>query len=229
MKATPCYLIGLDTETCNSHTMDDGGIDLTDSLVYDIGWVVTNPKGEIFEKRSFVVWEIYCGYNTLMKSAYYAEKLPQYEEDIKKGIRKVAKFETILKAFREDCRKYNAEAVFAHNARFDVMALNNTIRLLTLSKERFFFPYYIEIWDTLKMCKVITQQKKYIKFCQKNGYMTKHKTPRPQATAEVLFRYIKKDTSFEEEHTALADVLIETEILAHCFRQHKKMVKTLLK
>ena len=53
------------------------------------------------------------------------------------------------------------------------------------------------------------------------------KNGRPRATAEILYKYISCDDDFIEEHTGLADVLIEKEIFAHCMKQHKKMRKAL--
>ena len=93
---------------------------------------------------------------------------------------------------------------------------------------RFFFPYDTELWDTLKMARqTIGQQKTYKAFCERNGFMTNHKKPQVRLTAEVLYRYISGNLDFEENHTGLEDVMIETQILAHCFRQHKKMEKRL--
>lgn len=57
--------------------------------------------------------------------------------------------------------------------------------------------------------------------------MTKHKTPRPQVKAEVIYKYISGNYDFVESHTGLEDVLIEKEILAYCFRKHKPMRKKL--
>ena len=42
-------------------------------------------------------------------------------------------------------------------------------------------------------------------------------------SAEVVYRYLIKDEQFIESHTGLADVLIEVQIMAKCFAQHKKM------
>ena len=42
-------------------------------------------------------------------------------------------------------------------------------------------------------------------------------------SAENAYRYIKKLIDFKESHTGLEDVQIEIEIMAYCFRQHKKM------
>ena len=222
------YLIGLDTETCNGIMMDDNKLDLTQSLVYDLGWAVTDKRGYIYRTRSYVIAEIFLGMKDVMKSAYYAEKIPQYWEDIKSGKRILASFWTIKKALTEDIKEYGVKNIFAHNAGFDVRALNNTIRYITKSKFRWFFPRKIEIWDTLKMARqTIGKQKTYKEFCLRNNYMTKHKKPQVRLTAEILYRYITGDNNFVESHTGLEDVLIETKIMAHCFRQHKKMEKRL--
>lgn len=221
------YLIGLDTETCNGIMVDDK-LDLSQSLVYDIGWAVTDRKGNIYETKSFVIYEIFVGMKDVMRSAYYAEKIPRYWEDIKSGRRRLVSFYTMRNELLNDMVKYNCNTVFAHNAGFDFRALNNTERYITKSKYRFFFPRNTIIWDTLKMSNdTIVKQKSYTKFCDNNDYKTKHKPPRNRATAEILYRYITGNNDFEESHTGLEDVLIETEILAHCFRQHKKMRKLL--
>ncbi len=221
------YLIGLDTETCNGILIDDK-LDLSQSLVYDLGYQVCDKQGRIYKTESFVIYETFVGMKDIMASAYYAEKIPQYWNDIKNGQRKLVSFWTAWKTFKKDMETYNVKNVFAHNARFDLNALNNTIRYLSKSKYRFFFPYDTEIWDTLKMARqTIGKQKTYIRFCEKNNYMTKHKKPQVRLTAEIIYHYISGNNEFAENHTGLEDVKIETMILAHCFRQHKKMVKAL--
>ena len=125
-------------------------------------------------------------------------------------------------------KKYNTTTIAAHNAGFDVRALNTTQRYLTKSKYRFFFPFSTVVWDTLKMARqTIGKQKSYRLFCEINNYLTKHKIPQVRLTAEILHRYLSGDDNFVESHTGLEDVLIEKDILAHCIRQHKKMIKTL--
>lgn len=222
------YLIGLDTETCNGLVLEDDKLDLSQSIVYDIGWVVTDKRGNIYEKRSFVIYETFVGMKDVMASAYYAEKIPMYWEQIQNGSRKLVRFSTMYNIFWEDIKKYSIDTFFAHNASFDVRALNNTIRWVYKSKKRFFFPYNAEIWCTLKMARqVINIQKAYTIWCDKYEFKTKHRPPRNRLTAEILYRYITGNMEFEESHTGLEDVLIETKILVHCFRQHKKMDKAI--
>ena len=224
------YIIVVDTETANGFSTEDGKLDLTQSLCYDIGWQVADTKGRIYEKRSFVIAEIFCDLADVMKSAYYAEKIPQYWEEIKNGTRKLVTFRAIVKQFREDAKNYQIEAIAAHNASFDFRALNNTQRYITKSKYRYFFPYGVEIQDTLKMAKqTIGQMPSYIKWCFENGYVTKHKSPRPRLTAEILWRWLSGNDNFKERHTGLEDVEIETQIYAYCVKKNPNVEKCLFK
>ena len=74
-------------------------------------------------------------------------------------------------------------------------------------------------------CDVIAKMPTYKRFCEENGYLTKNGQCR--LTAEIIYRFIKKDNDFVESHTGLEDVLIEKDILAYCYKQHKKMRKLL--
>lgn len=222
------YYVGLDTETCNGIVCKNNELDLTQSLVYDIGWIITDKRGTIYKTRSFIIYETFVEMKDVMTSAYYSNKIPKYWDEIKEGKRKLVSFWTVWKTLKQDLEEFGVKAVFAHNASFDVRALNNTLRYLSGSKFRFFFPYGVEIWDTLKMSRdIFGKQKTYVKFCHKYGYMTNHKVPQCRFTAEILYRYISGTNDFIEAHTGLEDVLIETAILAYCFRQHKKMSKKL--
>ena len=164
----------------------------------------------------------------LMETAYYADKLPTYRDEIWDGEREVFDImetrERVHKLFKDE----GITVVCAHNARFDINALNNTVRDATNGKVRYFFPYGVEVWDTLKMAQqILKNMPTYRKFCEDNGFMTNHAVPRPRYTAEVIYRFITKDTGFEEAHTGLRDVEIEAQILAYFIRQHKKMDKVL--
>ena len=221
------YIIVLDTETCPLDK-DFNGVTPFNMFVYDIGWAVVDKKGNVYETKSYINRDIFFDEKELMDSAYYSNKLPQYYEDIKNGTRKVATWYNIRKDLADTMARYNTKTVCAHNARFDDGATKNTQRWLTKSKFRYFFPKKTEIWDTMKMAQdVVAKTPTYKEFCEENGYMTKHKTPRPQVKAEVLYKYITGDNDFIESHTALEDVLIEKEILSYCFNKHKKMRKEL--
>lgn len=195
----------LDTETTNS---------LDDPICYDVGFAVVDKEGAIYETHSFVVAEVFLN-EELMASAYFIEKVPQYWEDIKKGTRKLAKFNTIRKVLAETMKKYNTNIVIAHNARFDYRSTAKTQRYLTKSKYRYFLPYGTEIWDTLKMAReVLKNDVDYDNFCYNNNYITKRGCKR--FTAEILYRFFTGDNDFVESHTGLEDVTIEKVIFAEC-------------
>ena len=215
------YKIVLDCETAPCDK-DFQGVSPFNMLVYDLGWAVVDKRGKVYEKRSFVNKDIFLYEKTLMDSAYYANKLPQYWDDLRNGSRVLASLYEIREALRRDCEEYNVKQIFAHNMFFDYNALNNTQRWETKSKYRYFFPYGLEISDTLKMCRqLVATMPTYKRWCEKNGYMTKRNQPR--LTAEIIYKYISGIDDFKESHTGLEDVMIEKEIMAYCYRKHKKM------
>ena len=221
------YGIMLDTETAN--TIREGSrLDTSSVLPYDIGFAIIDTYGRIYETHSFVNSDIFTREKDLMKSAYYAKKIPQYEVDLLLGTRKLANTYTIHQFILSKIKEYDIKFVCAHNARFDHTSMNNSVRWETKSKIRYFFPRSVEWWDTLRMAReVVAKTPTYKAFCQKHGFMTKHKTPQVQVTAEVLYRYITNNPTFKESHTGLEDVLIEVEIFKYCRRKHQKMEKRL--
>lgn len=210
------YYMVLDTETANS---------LDDPLMYDIGGAIIDKRGHVYESFSFVIYDVFCADRALFDTAYYAEKRPLYEAQIADGSRRIVGIYTARRHVRALCEKWNVSAIIAHNARFDYRSTNLTLRYLTKSKARYFLPYGIPVWDTLKMAQdTICRQPTYIRWCARHGYLQKNGKPR--ATAEILYRYITLNNDFVESHTGLEDVLIEKEIFVRCIRQHKKMRKS---
>lgn len=209
------YYLVLDVETANS---------TNDPLVYDLGFAVCDRKGNIYEAESYVVSDIFYKETELMQTAYYHEKLPKYYEGIKEKAFKVINFYMAKKRIADLIEKYNIKAVCAYNASFDTKALNTTQRYLTNSKYRYFLPYGTEVYCIWHMaCQVICTQKRYIKFCLDNGFVSE--SGNIKTSAETVFAYMTKNEKYEECHTGLQDVLIETQIMAKCFAQHKKMNK----
>ena len=209
------YYLTIDTETANG---------LDDPMMYDLGGAIHDKCGRVYETFSFVIYDVFCADRALFNTAYYAEKRPMYEAQIAAGQRKIVSIYTARKHVADLCKKYNVKAIIAHNARFDYRSTNYTIRYVTKSKTRYFLPYGVPMWDTLKMAQdTICQQPTYRRWCERNGYCLKNGKPR--ATAEILYQYIIQNTGFVEEHTGLEDVLIEKEIFVKCMAQHKKMRK----
>ena len=210
-----------DTETAGS---------LEKPLVYDMGAMVIDRNGNkiVDETINHVNCGVFYYKKDLMETAYYADKLPAYRDEIWNGEREVFDIMETRERVHQLFKDEGITVVCAHNARFDINALNNTVRDATNGKVRYFFPYGVEVWDTLKMAQqILKDMPTYRKFCEDNGFITNHAVPRPRYTAEVIYRFITKNTDFEEAHTGLRDVEIEAQILAYFIRQHKKMDKVL--
>lgn len=197
--------IVVDTETTNS---------IDDPICYDVGFAVVDILGNVYENYSFVVADIFLD-EEMMSHAYFADKIPQYWADIKAGTRELKTFFNIKKDFADCVKRNNVKIILAHNARFDYRSLNLTQRYLTSSKYRYFFPFGVEIWDTLKMSReVLKNNDNYSTFCWDNNYLTKRMIRR--YTAEIIYRFLTNNVEFEESHTGLEDVMIEKEIFVFC-------------
>lgn len=218
------YLLQIDTEATNC--LQEGWSISKNALPYDVGFAVIDTHGNIYETFDFVNADIYCNEPELMESAYYADKLPQYEAEIEAGIRTLATSHTIRKVMLDAIERYHIKEVVAHNARFDCDTLNNAVRWDTKSKYRYWFPFgMVEWWDSMKMARsVICKMPTYKKFCKEVLGLD-----RVSASAENLYRFISGNHNFKEAHTGLEDVYIEAEIVAYCYRQHKPMEKLLFK
>ena len=195
----------IDTETTN---------DIDCPIVYDVGFEVFDLCGNTFASESFVNADVFLD-KSLMESAYFAEKIPAYWDDIQNGKRRLAKWSTIKRSIRQICEAYGVRYVCAHNAMFDNRALNTTQRLITTSKYRYFLPYGVEWLDTLKMARqILKNDSAYGEFCYNNEYLTSRGVRR--YTAEIIYRFLSGDNSFEESHTGLEDVKIERKIFEFC-------------
>lgn len=210
------YLMVLDVETTNN-IMEKGAPN--DGLVYDIGFTIADKKGNIYAKRSFAVKEIF-DWIDLMDTAYYKKKLPLYFERLKKGQIEKASIWDIRKRIKKAMEMFDIKEVYAYNANFDYTTLNNTVRYLSGSACRWFFPYGTQICDIWHIaCQVLGTQKTF------QWENVRNEKGNLLTNAERMFAYLSQNEDFEEEHTGLADAIVETQILARCFKSHKKIDK----
>lgn len=201
----------LDTETTNS---------IECPLVYDLGYIIFDENKNILVKRSFVVTDIF--FSELMEYAFFKDKIPMYNEEIKQEKRIALSLYGIRQMFLKDIIQFNVSVLMAHNCLFDYRALQNTIRFVSKSKARFFFPKNVVFYDTLKMAKqTLAKNKIYNYFCKKNGYLTKQNTCR--LTAEIIHRFITKENTFNEAHTGLEDCEIEKDIFFKCLQMDSRI------
>lgn len=202
----------IDTETTNS---------LDDPVVYDVGFQVFDLEGNTYESCSMINTEVFNDPN-LMSTAYYAEKIPRYMGQVLTGKSVMIPWKSIKTVVKDSIIRNDCKIVCAHNARFDCKSLNLTQRYITTSKWRYFLPYGVEWWDTLRMAReVLKQDDNYRQFCLDNGYVTSRNVSK--YTAEVIYRYISGENEFIESHTGLEDVKIEKEIFLYCLKQNPEI------
>ena len=85
-------------------------------LIYDLGWTITNRKGEIIESKQYLVAETFS-VPSVFNTAYYAEKRPIYLEKLTQGETVIKPWNDIMKIFVEDLHK--VDSVGAYNSMFD--------------------------------------------------------------------------------------------------------------
>lgn len=209
------YFLVIDIETAN--TTDD-------PLAYDVGFAICDRTGAIVEFHSYTVQDVFFYEKSLMQTCYYAEKLPLYYEEHQKRVRQVVNIWELRSIVHNVMAYWNIDAMYAYNAAFDMRGLNCTLRYVTKSRGRWFFPYGTQCFCIWAMaCSTIGQQKTFIKWAVNNGKVSP--AGNISTNAETMYAYISNQVEFEERHMGLADVEIECKLLAHCLRQHKKMDK----
>lgn len=194
----------LDTETTNS---------LDDPIVYDLGYEIFDLDGNLYDRNSFVNADVFCD-TELMASAFFADKIPAYWNDIKRGKRELRAWRTITETLYKAIVDNDVKIICAHNARFDYRSIHLTQRYETSSRWRWVFPWGCEWWDTLTMAReILKNNAEYETFCVTNNFTTANGKPR--YTAEILYKFITNDLDFAESHTGLEDVQIERKIFEY--------------
>jgi len=194
----------LDTETTNS---------IDDPIVYDLGYEIFDLDGNLYDRNSFVNADVFCD-SELMASAFFADKIPAYWSDIKRGKRELRTWRTITETLYKAIVDNDVKIICAHNARFDYRSIHLTQRYETSSRWRWVFPWGCEWWDTLTMAReILKDNADYETFCVANDFTTANGKPR--YTAEILYKFITNDLDFAESHTGLEDVQIERKIFEY--------------
>ena len=208
------YMMMVDVET----TLSDGN----EQIIFDLGFAIFTKDGSVYEKRSYVIAEVFDNYN-LMSRAYYFSKYPKYLKGLESGEFVKAHWVTAITEMMNLINQYDVKEVVAYNLAFDLRAIKKTNEYIRNREFKLFDNLKQEcLWN--KAVETICQQKSYKAFCKKHGLIAPsgkfYKT-----SAESVFAYMENNPSFEEEHTGLEDVLIEIKIYNRVMRQKKKMTK----
>lgn len=188
------------------------------SLVYDLGFIVVDGNFTEIASCSWVIGDVYYGMPDKMNTAYYRDKLPQYDAEIAEGKREVKRLKDAYRIFNDICETYDVREVWAFNAKFDKDALNYTLKVCSKHFFDRFIPATVKIKCIMGAAMdTICKTQSYAMFAEKT------EKNNVRVNAENVYRYISGDTEFVEEHTGLADSQIELEILKQCLKRRKKM------
>lgn len=204
----------LDTETT-------GG--LGKPLAYDVGGVVVDASGYVWERFHWGVLEI-LGNPSKMATAFYSEKMPMYWEEVAAGNIVPLHFADILRRLTGLVDFHHITAVAAYNAAFDLRSMSNTSEFMFGDGNSRWLNRDTPTWDIWAgACTSVLDTAKFCRWACTNGQVSDKGNPK--TSAEVCFRYITGKTDFTEEHTGGRDAEIEAAILVALLRCKKNPPK----
>ena len=205
------YYMTFDTETGS----------VADPKIYDIGWVIHDKDGNIFETHSYLTEEFYTP--QYMKTAYFSNKVSMYNEMLAKNEITIKPFAEIIKILNASIAELPNLTIGAYNMSFDLKALKKTAKALGIKGKLLNRSAKTQDIRSLCMETICNPHKSYETFIKTNQLLTP--AGNLSTTAENVFRYMMKNIEFIEDHTALSDSLIETALWSYALRQHKKYEK----
>lgn len=186
--------------------------------VYDMGWVITNKRGEVLAERNWLVQENFTNPKRMMGAFYAGKTFTHYAPMLQAGTITMRPWAEIVAVLLADIAAFAVQTVAAYNAGFDLRVIPQTHEDLTSEDWTAFDGLQVlDIWQFA--CETKLSQKSYIRIARELGWISP--VGNIKTGAEFAYRYVSGDYSFIENHTALSDAQIEVAIMAECFRQKK--------
>lgn len=189
---------------------------------YNIGYIIGDKYGNIFLERSFAV--LPCVWENLQNCLQAKEMTHKNIQEILGDIENSTarkyiynSIEEVKKLLLNDFIKYKIKEIWAYNAPFDKGSLK---RLFGDDWEMInnMVTFY-DIIPAIVHTKLLN--KNYVKWCNKNGFITQKGNI--MTKAEIVYKYLTNNLTFEEEHTGLNDCRIEYKILLSAINSGKKI------
>lgn len=190
-------IIIFDTETTS----------LTKPFCYNIGYIIANTETKtILTQHDMVISEVWNN-KMLFSTAYYADKREKYIASMKGRNTQKLKWLDAINTLASDIENYQVQHGYAYNSRFDEDVFNfNTEWFKT------FNPFdNVAIHDIRAYACADFVGADYKDYCETHKKFTENGNY--STTAETMFGYLMNNCNYVEEHTALADSIIEWAIL----------------
>ena len=207
-------------------------------LIYDIGWTITNRKGEIKESKQFLIAETFS-VPAIFNTAYYKEKRPIYLEMLRKNETSIKPWDEVMDLLIADMGKVNGVGAF--NSMFDFkkaipfyqweqIQRRSGARIADGERnqpnpdfEAEIFRFRARKYPLFDMWGLATtyllNNSTYKNKCLEHSMLTNSGTFF-KTSAESTFRYLCDKYDFMESHTALDDAIIESYILSKVAKKH---------
>ena len=199
----------------NIMVFDTETVSVNKPFCYNIGYVIYNTDtDEMLVKKDFVVEQIWHNI-PLFSTAYYEDKRPIYVSRMKARKTKMNKFGYICKEMIKDLNAFSVEYAYAYNSSFDEKVFEYNCDYFKCNNPFDTVPI-LDIRGNVHNSIAFTQNFK--NFCEEHNRFTEKGNY--STTAETIYQYITGIFDFEEEHTALADSIIELSILMFTINVH---------
>lgn len=207
----------LDTETVGSFGRP---------LIHDIGWKIVDKEFNTLQEVRYLVKEFHEEQQWVLNASdFYRTKHSLYKKAITDKEVELKPWKEIEKEMLSALRTYKVKVLSAYNLAFDYKALKYTNHFFNAENKKFMTVIdkktFLCIWNLA--CDTILDTDDYRQYAtmknfisEKGNYLT---------NAESCYAYLIGNEDFEEEHTALADVQIEVEILKYIVTKCKGKVK----
>ena len=188
--------------------------------IYDIGYVITNKRGDTLAEQNWLVEENFTNPKRMMGAFYAGKHFSHYSRMLQDQKIRLTPWAEIVATLRADLAEHGVTVIAAYNAGFDFRVLRQTHADLGGTDAIVQSP--VEILDLWQFaCETKLQQKQYANIARACGWVSP--AGNIKTGAEFAYRYVSGDHSFIEDHTALSDARIEVAIMAECFRQKKSV------
>ena len=173
------YFLILDCETaCLPHVADLApaqrkAAGIAKPLIYDIGWTIIDRQGRIYDRKNFLISEIFS-VPAIFDTAYYAYKRPLYLEKLQAGEIILTDWRTATKELEDALNA--VKAVGAYNATFD---FKKAIPFTELYINKLYSPDFHDWLD----------YQNYLIDRAANGFRNQRTTSRKPADENEIFRF----------------------------------------
>lgn len=191
----------------NICVFDTETITASSPFCYNLGYVIINVESRKIVKRiDFLIKDVFSN-NMLFELAFFKDKKDLYLQRVAENKINYTTLEYALINVESDFNFYNVKYAFAYNCAFDERVMNYNCKWFGFSNP-FKKITILDIWGLAS--EFVTSSEKYQQWAEAHNRFTENGNI--SANAENVWQFLNNSDKVEE-HTALADSEMETDIL----------------